>query len=34
MPLVIEVQNGKAVSMEYQSGNEIDAASHEIFEKY
>jgi len=34
MPLVIEVQDGEAVSMEYQSGNEIDAANRELFEKY
>lgn len=34
MPLIIEVQDGKAVSMEYQSGNEIDASNREIFKKY
>ena len=34
MPLIIEVQDGEVVSMEYQSGNEIDAASRELFEKY
>ena len=34
MPLVIEVQDGEVVSMEYQSGNEIDAANRELFEKY
>ena len=34
MPLVIEVQDGKVVSMEYQSGNEIDASNRELFEKY
>ena len=34
MPLVIEVQDGKVVSMEYQSGNEIDATNRELFEKY
>ena len=34
MPLVIEVQDGEVVSMEYQSGNEIDAAIRELFEKY
>jgi hypothetical protein len=34
MPLIIEVQDGKAVSMEYQSGNEIDAPNREIFKKY
>jgi hypothetical protein len=34
MPLIIEVQDGKAVSMEYQSGNEIDAGSRELFERY
>ncbi|HET9910548.1 MAG TPA: DUF6174 domain-containing protein [Anaerolineales bacterium] len=34
MPLVIEVRNGEVVSMEYQSGNEIDASSRELFEQY
>ena len=34
MPLIIEVQDGEVVSMEYQSGNEIDATSRELFEKY
>ena len=34
MPLVIEVQNGEVVSMEYKSGKEIDASSMEVFEKY
>jgi uncharacterized protein DUF6174 len=34
MPLIIEVQDGKAVSIEYQSGNEIDASNREIFKKY
>jgi hypothetical protein len=34
MPLIIEVQDGEVVSMEYQSGNEIDAPSLELFEKY
>ncbi len=34
MPLVIEVQDGQVVSMEYQSGNPIDAGSREFFEKY
>ncbi|RPJ25750.1 MAG: hypothetical protein EHM33_13640 [Chloroflexi bacterium] len=34
MPLIIEVDNGEIVSMEYQSGNEIDATSRELFEKY
>lgn len=34
MPLVIEVQNGEVVSMEYQSGKEIDAGSRELFEQY
>ena len=34
MPLVIEVQNGEVVSMEYQSGNEIEASNRELFEKY
>lgn len=34
MPLIIEVQDGRAISMTYQSGNEIDAANREIFKKY
>ena len=34
MPLIIEVKDGKAVSMEYQSGREIDASSREIFKRY
>jgi uncharacterized protein DUF6174 len=34
MPLLIEVQDGKLVSMEYQSGKEIDASLLELFEKY
>lgn len=34
MPLLIEVQDGEVVSMEFQSGNEIDADSRELFEKY
>jgi hypothetical protein len=34
MPLVVEVKDGEVVSMEYQSGNEIDASSLELFEKY
>jgi hypothetical protein len=34
MPLVIEVQDGEVVSMEYQSGNEIDPSNLELFERY
>ncbi len=34
MPLVVEVQDGKVVSMAYQSGKEIDASSRELFDKY
>jgi hypothetical protein len=34
MPLIIEVQDGKVLSMEYQSGKEIDASLLELFEKY
>jgi hypothetical protein len=34
MPLVVEVQDGEVVSMEYQSGNEIDATNRELFDKY
>ena len=34
MPLVIEVQDGKVVSMEYQNGKEIDPSLLELFKKY
>ena len=34
MPLIIEVQDGEVVSMEFQSGNEIDPSLHETFDKY
>lgn len=34
MPLVIEVQDGKVVSMVYQSEKEIDASSRELFDRY
>jgi hypothetical protein len=34
MPLIIEVQDGEVVSMEYQSGNEIDPSSLELFQRY
>ena len=34
MPLIIEVQDGKVISMEYQSGNKIDLSLLELFEKY
>jgi hypothetical protein len=34
MPLVIEVQDGNVVSMEYQNGKEIDPSLLELFEKY
>jgi hypothetical protein len=34
MPLVVEVQDGSVVSMEYQNGNEIDPASLEFFQRY
>ena len=34
MPLIIEVQDGKVVSMEYQSGKVIDPSLLELFEKY
>jgi hypothetical protein len=34
MPLIIEVQDGDIVSMEYQSGKEIDPSLHELFDKY
>ena len=34
MPLIIEVQDGKVVSMEFQSGKEIDPSLQELFDKY
>jgi uncharacterized protein DUF6174 len=34
MPLVVEVQDGKVISMEYQSGKEIEATSRELFDQY
>ena len=34
MPLVIEVMDGKVVSMEYQNGNPIDATNRELFERF
>lgn len=34
MPLVIEVQDGKVVSMEYQSGKAIEDVNRELFDKY
>ena len=34
MPLIIEVQDGKVVAMQYQSGNEINAENRELFKKY
>ena len=34
MPLVIEVRDGKVVSMEYQNGNEIDPSLLELFNRY
>ena len=34
MPLIIEVQDGQVVSMEYASGNEIDAGSREYFQRF
>jgi len=35
MPLVIEVQDGKVVSMEFQNGAEIDPAlRQDLFDKY
>jgi hypothetical protein len=34
MPLIIEVQDGKVVSMEFQSGKEIDPNLLELFNKY
>jgi hypothetical protein len=34
MPLIIEVQDGEVVSMEFQNGAEIDPSLHELFDKY
>src|ERR1044072_481658 len=34
MPLILEVRDGKVVSMEYQNGNKIDPSLTELFEKY
>jgi hypothetical protein len=34
MPLVIEVQDGAVISMEFQNGNEIDPSLLELFDKY
>ena len=34
MPLIIDVQDGKVASMEYQSGKEIDPSQRELFRKY
>jgi hypothetical protein len=34
MPLIIEVQDGKMVSMEFESGKEIDPSLLELFKKY
>ena len=34
MPLLIEVQDGKVLSMEYQNGKEIDPSLLQTFEKY
>jgi hypothetical protein len=34
MPLVIEVQDGKVVSMEFHNGKEIDPSLMELFGKY
>lgn len=34
MPLVVEVNNGEVVSMEYSTGNEIDPQLLELFNRY
>lgn len=34
MPLVVEVKDGEVISMEYQSGKEIEANNRELFDKY
>ncbi len=33
-PMVVEVQDDQVVSLEYQSGKEMDASSRDLFEKY
>ncbi len=33
-PMVVEVQDGQVVSLEYQSGKEMDASSRDLLEKY
>ena len=34
MPLVVEVNNGEVVSMEYSTGNEIDPQLLDLFDRY
>ena len=34
MPLIVEVQDGEVVSMEYSTGNEIDPQLLELFDRY
>ncbi len=34
MPLVIEVQDGKVISMKYHTGKEVEASNHELFDRY
>jgi len=34
MPLLIEVKEGEVVSMEYQTGNEIDVTNREYFQRF
>jgi len=34
MPLIIEVKDGQVVSMEFQSGKEIDSSLLELFQRY
>lgn len=34
MPLIIEVQDGEVISMQYENGSEIDPASLEFFQRY
>ncbi len=33
-PMIVEVQDGQVVSLEYQSGKEMDASNRDLFEKY
>ncbi len=34
MPLVIEVQDGNVISMQYQSGKAIEESNRELYQRY